>query len=336
MSGTPLVNSALTNPFATGIDDSGVALFLNEAWTPSVDILAYVHGSPKASNNIEVVPFADPTSLPRASVSGAPPMRESLSVTSIALQQKFYQTQIGVDRQIMDYSAALKPTLEAQINSFGSGNYFLSLIEQEAMKALVVNSTRSNVDGKAVFATDHPVSTGNPSQVNYQTNSTTQSNLSTSTALSAVNLTATIKKLKQLATANGRAITTKQITLWVTPELETLARHLLQAMYLGFSSTFGSSDSGGSHSNMFSNYGIKLEVMGNYPVISGSSAATDWYLSSGTIQPFVVKVAQQPILAKLTSPTDPNLVQTNQYVVDFKTSMVVDVSHHLAMIKCTA
>jgi hypothetical protein len=336
MSFIPTISIASANPLNTTIDNSANAQFINESYDVSVDILKYTHGSTTANSEVTIVPIMDPYQLAKAGVSGALPDRKGPSGVSIYLQQKFYNTQVAINMQKYELSPGIRGGLDDQLAAFGSGQYFRAILEEEGMKNLVINSTRPNIDNLAFFATNHPVNPLNPSQINNVTQAVTQSNLLTSTPLSAINLTKAIKSAKQLAYSNGRPLSVKKMTLFVTQELETLARHLLQASFMGFSSTFGSSDSAGSHSNMFSAYGIELVVMNKYPVISGSSVATDWYLCTGVMQPWLVKIGRQPQLTKNNNPGDINMFNQDLMVYDFKASFAVDLSAPISMIKCTA
>jgi hypothetical protein len=227
--------------------------------------------------------------------------------------------------------------IQLQMDTAGSGDYAAALFETAGMNALVKNSVRPNVDGKAVFATDHPVNPLNPSLVARTTGSATQANLLTSCPLNEVNLNRAMIAARTLCYPNGLPIIPKKMTLWVTPFNQTLAENLLSAMFLGSAKLYQSSDTAnvGSTVNPYAKLGIQLEIMSRYPVGAGGYN-TDWYLTTGVADPFVCKVLNKPTLTKLMNPTDAPVYNHNKYTVSFKADFVTEVFHHLAIIKCTA
>jgi hypothetical protein len=340
MSFVPVVNVANVNPEIVSIDNTVIDQIINGWFDTSFDPSKYIAGSNMTSALDTVVNIPDAIPLARAVASGAPVPKVGLSGQTVSVFQKHYAQQVAIDAQKYNLSPGAVEMFSKQLDSVGASKYFDVIVERAIMNALAANATQTNIDNLSTFATNHAVDPTNPSRTNPVTGATTQSNLFTGRALNFANLTYVISQLRTLCFANGLPINAKKFTLWVTPANEVMARHLVTSEFLGFSTTFSSSDSAGSHSNpnkalFASGTTIDVEVMNKYPTAVGGTV-TDWYITTGVMPPFAVKVGRQPTITKLFNPSDVNMVNHNELVVDFKADVGVALMHHLAIAKCTA
>lgn len=340
MAFVPVVNVASVNPEITSIDNTVVDQIMSAWFDTSFDPKKYIAGSMATSALDTVINIPNAIPLAHAVASGAPIPRTGLTGQTVSVYQKHYAQQLAIDAQKYQLSPGTLDMFSKQLDSIGASKYFDVIVEKAIMNALAANATNANTDNLSLFATNHPIDPFNPSKTNPITGLTTQSNLFTGRALNFANLTYVISQLRQLCYSNGLPISAKKFTLFVTPANEVLARHLITSELLGFSSTFSSSDSAGSHSNpnkalFATGTTIDVEVMNKYPTVVGGTV-TDWYVTTGVMPPFAVKVGSQPTITKLFNQTDVNMVDRNELLVDFRADLGVALMHHLAIAKCVA
>lgn len=150
-------------------------------------------------------------------------------------------------------------------------------------------------DGKAFFATDHPVS---------KSDSTAQANYGTGTALTAANYSAKRAVMMQYKGEDGRPLGIMPNLLVVPPQLEGTGRTILNAEMVA-------DGAGAGITNIWRNSAELLVI----PELGVD--ATTWYLCDTTrpIKPFVFQKRQDPRFAKKTELTDDNVFFLKKFVM---------------------
>jgi phage major head subunit gpT-like protein len=158
-------------------------------------------------------------------------------------------------------------------------------------------------DGKAFFATDHPVNIDDASYSTY-------SNLDNK-ALTAPNYGAARAAMRAYKGADGQPLAVNPTLLIVPPALEEAARIILNADFIA-SFVQGNSTAGnvGTTQNIWKGSADLLVI----PELAG--ADTTWYLAdtSEVIKPFVFQLRQAPEFAYLNRPTDPNVFWDKSFI----------------------
>lgn len=149
--------------------------------------------------------------------------------------------------------------------------------------ALQAGTSQVTFDGVAFFATTHPLS------------GTNQSNLFAATALTAANFDIVKIALSQLKGEDGELLNTGRVTLIVPPALETTARNILSA---------GLTVSGGAAiTNTLQNSAdlLVLDELNNEPTV--------WYVAylDGALKPIVLQVRREPTQVRKDRPEDDNV-----------------------------
>jgi phage major head subunit gpT-like protein len=149
-------------------------------------------------------------------------------------------------------------------------------------------------DGKAFFATDHPIS---------KSDSTSQANYGTSTALNATNYAAKRAVMMGYKGEDGRPFGVMPNLLVVPPQLEGAARTILNAEMVG--------DSGAGITNVWRNSAELLVV----PELAVD--ATTWYLLdvSRPIKPLIFQRRMAPQFVKKTEITDDNVFFGKKFIM---------------------
>lgn len=216
------------------------------------------------------------------------------------LNSKPYVYEWSVDRKAMEaYNSALSDTNKNQQNLLASINYFADwsarlsraatdLYDQMVLDALnnATNAAFKGVDDLPFFSTTHPQ---DPTSAN---SGNVWSNYHVDTDLNEANLRARITAIKNRLSFDGRKMGLVPHTLLVPPELEWIARELLQ-----FPTTVPSGNTSVPKPNLLYGMGLKLVVMPNLP------HTNRWYLLSGNEldTPFVLLEKMGPMVVHLNN-----------------------------------
>jgi len=163
-------------------------------------------------------------------------------------------------------------------------------------------------DGKAFFATDHPVNLVDTSRSTY-------SNLKTSKALTYANYVEQRAAFRVQKGPNGQPMGLMPDTLIVPPELEETARSIVGATNV--IQVFGSNTAAAARENPMQGTArvVVLEELSGY-----SLGSTTWYLAQTgrAVKPFIFQERKAPMFVSRTNLTDDNVYEKNefQYGVD--------------------
>ncbi len=342
----PLIVTPNVNPNVASVDTLTAQGMIANFYGTSWNFLDYVEGKIDSSTLIDLITIPGSIAYPNYSPSGAAVRRASVAVNTIMLQQNRYARMIDIQKGILEGSTdEMAAVYMAQLNSIASSGYASSFMQREAVKALIKNTTRTYIDGQAFFSASHPVNPNDSTTVAITTGLATYANLSTGKAFSTTNLLNGIIAAKQLCWDDGQPIQTSKFTVFAAPALEPLIAHVLKSEFLGFASAFSASDTSSTQSSpvqtlMKNGKNGKTEIdfviMPEYPVTSGGGVATDWYLATGFMPPWALKINRQPEFVPRFDPRDENVFTRDALEALFQVTFAVDLLHPLSMMKFSA
>ena len=160
-------------------------------------------------------------------------------------------------------------------------------------------------DGKAVYATDHPLLGGIAGAIPVGAPAT-QSNLAVSTALTYDNYVAQRAAMRSLVGADGAPLMVTPNVLMVPPQLEGTAKLILEADFLANIQAVSTAP----QSNVYK---------GTASIIVNPWASlwpNNWWLldTSSVVKPFVDYTLTAPSFTPLQSPSDPNVFMAAQFL----------------------
>ena len=122
--------------------------------------------------------------------------------------------------------------------------------------------------------------------------------------------------------AHGEVLGIVPNKLVVGPSLDAIAKHLLNATFLGLKAAYGTTDNVGAAENMMRN---TADIM----MIPDLGSSLDWLLldTSRGNMPFTVGVRQMGQYTQLTSPNDPNVFNEHKFLFGGWSRFVVAWSH---------
>lgn len=169
-------------------------------------------------------------------------------------------------------------------------------------KVLTTGETTTCFDGQNFFDTAHPVS-------KYAQTTGTYGNYATSTALTYENYQTKRAVFLGVLGADGQPIGARPNLLVVPPQLEAIARTIVQADMIA-PQTFGAVTNVGGFQNMMKGTAEVLVL----PELA--SQATAWYLldTSRPIKPFIFQQRKAPEFVFLNKPSDSNLFMRKKFI----------------------
>lgn len=173
-------------------------------------------------------------------------------------------------------------------------------------------------DGKAFFATDHPIN------VEAGSSGGTYSNLETSFPLTLANFQTAKTRMRTFKGADGRSVGSRGNLLVVPPSLEGTARTILQSQYypkLADGATLGNGDVA-MVENVWKGTAelLVIDELEDNPV--------DWYLldTRKAIKPLIFQLREAPVFAYLINPSDPNVFWHKMFVMGCEARGAADVT----------
>lgn len=173
-------------------------------------------------------------------------------------------------------------------------------------------------DGKAFFATDHPV------DLDDSTKGTYRNYYSSGKALNATNFGFAKALMRTFKGADGRPIGSRGTLLVVPPSLEETGMQILNSDYLpklADGASIGNGDVG-MVQNVWKG-GADLVVIDEL-----EEEPTAWYLldTRKAIMPLVFQLREAPMFSALTNPTDPNVFWQGNFVMGIEARGAADVT----------
>jgi phage major head subunit gpT-like protein len=234
------------------------------------------------SNTTSVTYYLNQT-LPRLRAWTGPRVENNIKRNGFAVTNVDYEDTVAVDiNDIEDDNAGLYSTMFEALGR-ASAMWPNDLV----YNAISAGSTDACIDGQPFFNGSHPLEIpGAP---------TTQSNLHTSTALTAANFSTIRLRMKMLKGEDGKPLGVgRKLVLVVPTELEDTARRIVLADSVGYLSN---SSSTAADSNINKGMAELLVI----PELSALSATT-WYLMDvgQVLKPFIVQIRKSPnqVIAK--------------------------------------
>jgi phage major head subunit gpT-like protein len=204
------------------------------------------------------------------------------------------------------------------------GEQYAKHPDRQLASLLINGKTNLCFDGKAFFATDHPVD-------KYGGASGTFSNLKTSSALSLANYNTNRAAFQVIAGPNGEVMGNLPDTLIVPPALEQAAREIAEAPIA--IQVYGSNTAAAAKPNVLAGSARVIVV----PELSADSDTT-WYLAKckGAIKPLIHQIRQAVRMVMRNSPTDDNVFNTKQYQYGTDSREAFGYSFPFLMFRCEA
>lgn len=173
--------------------------------------------------------------------------------------------------------------------------------DEQVVSALLAGKTSLCHDGQYFFDTDHPKDISGRL-------SGTQSNLATSTALTAANYAAQRASMMTLVGADGKPLGVRPNTLIVPPALEKTAKEIVVASTVP--------NAGGTASQTNVQQGTADVLVLDWLSAAAGGSDTDWYLADTgkPIKPLMMQFRKRPAgLVAFDKPTDPNVFEKKKY-----------------------
>lgn len=180
----------------------------------------------------------------------------------------------------------------------------------------LLQSNPVGFDGLTFFNTAHPSNLDDATVGTY--------NNALTLPLTPANLGAARASMRAYNGADAQPFGSNPNLLIVPPQLEDVARRIINATMIGRLAIGTTTDAGAAtEDNIYANAGIQLLVI---PELANQP--TTWYLVDNTtpIRPFVVQMRQAPNFVYLTNPTDANLFWNKELVFGVDARMAFDVS----------
>lgn len=172
-------------------------------------------------------------------------------------------------------------------------------------------------DGKAFFATDHPVNMDDGAAGTY-------SNRMTATALNLTNFQSAKQRMRTFKGADGRPIGSRGTLLIVPPSLEGIGRTILQSQYypkLADGGALGNGDVA-MVENVWKGT-AELLVIDELEAEPGN-----WYLfdTRKPIKPIIFQLREAPVFTYLMNPDHPNVFFNKEFIMGVEARGAADVT----------
>lgn len=217
---------------------------------------------------------------------------------------KLFETTFGLNKSKIDddqwgfFSSHILPQMAMQAKKWP---------DYRLVSTILGNGTWA--DGKAFFATDHPLNVDNPAITGFDGNNY-YSNRHTSTPLTLNNYASIRQKMMARCGEDGKSLNIVPNLLVYPPSLEQTARHILESPLIA-PATFGNETSQvGNVNNLYKGSAQGLMIP-DFEAESGN-----WYLMDTTkpIKPFLWVLRESFSFAQRVSPTDPVVFDRNEYL----------------------
>lgn len=167
----------------------------------------------------------------------------------------------------------------------------------------IIQANGTWADGKAFFATDHPVNL-------YNSAFSTYANEFTTTALNFTNYAAVRQAMMAYKGEDGKPLGIMPNLLIVPPALDLTARHILHSDFIAPATIGNDTSQVGATTNVLKGTAdlIVMPELANEP--------TRWYLAdtSRAIKPFIWQLREAPQFAYRISPTDPAVFDLHEFI----------------------
>lgn len=225
---------------------------------------------------------------------------QNVVVDGFTVTNKKWENTLAIQRTDIEddqygvYSSMLIPNL---------ARHAKLLPDQEIAAAIAANAT--GFDGKAFFATDHPIDPSDATKTALVSGLTTQSNIVTSNPLSATALAAAQARMMAFAGPDGLPMGCYGDTILVPPSLKYVADALANATFFP-SAQNGAASIFGAQTNMFQ--GQYKVVTSPWIADTGNPATAVWYLLDcryANMRPFFWQQRETPQLIQMIDPANP-------------------------------
>jgi len=293
----------VTKATLDGLRKSFSAVY-QEAFTQSPDWAGPVAMDVPSSTRSNVYGWMN--ELPRMREWIGPRQIRNMSEQVYTLENKSWELTVGVDRNDIedDNLGVYTPRIRMM------GESARKLRDDRITAAIQDGTTALGFDGVAFFATTHDLdASGN------------QSNLFTSTALTAANFDTTFAAMASYTGYNGEPLGVMPDTLIVPPQLRYEADEIVKA-----------ERNAAGASNMLKGYAnvIVAPELANQPTV--------WYLAqlSSAVKPIVYQVRQAPQMQMKTNPSDDNVFFERQFVYGVDARVAAGYGPWFLMARCIA
>jgi phage major head subunit gpT-like protein len=222
---------------------------------------------------------------------------QNVAARSYTLENKLWELTLSVDK------------FKLQDDSYGIYAPMISMMGQQAAKwpdYMLVDKLRANsellYDGKAFFASDHPVNVDDPLNTGVYDNDF-------GLALSPDNFASVYTSMATFQGEDGKPLGITPNLLVVPPQLKLTAMNLLNGTFIA-PQLVGGNTQVGANANVLQGWAELLVV----PELAVDP--TTWYLfdTSKAIKPMFFQQRQAPILVPRVDPTDPEVFDKHQFV----------------------
>ncbi len=254
---------------------------------------------------------------------------------SITLESAPYHNSFAVDEAVFtankNAQLAAMSVFEENISKIASSaDDFKSLLFANALEA---GDTKTYHDNVSIYSASHPVSAADPS-VKTPSGSTTQSNLLTSSALSAETLKTAVATMRKFCDDSGLFLHLTPRYLIVPPALELLAWQLtvpqtIALTHIGAGTATGNVNTGTSP-NALAQFGIKPVVV---PYLTSD---TTWYLGCEEIPQVIINEFEAPTVVQYVGKDSPSVFYKGQVQVSGTARWGALSTVWPSIIKCTA
>ena len=241
---------------------------------------------------------------------------------------KKYEDTVEVDRDNIDDD--MIGVYEPIFREFGQAAKNLPDI---AVASVMQGGTSAVVyDNQHFFDTAHPVNMDD-SSVTGAAGAATQANLLTSHALSADNLADAIQIMRSFFGSDGTPLDIEPDMLVVPPQLDILARRLLQGTLIGRSVTLAGPTYGAAADTNILQGALDLFCWNRL-----ASDATSWYVlcTKRAVKPFIWQNREAPEFVALVRPDDPEVFKRNKFQYGVRARGAGAYGPYFLALKCTA
>jgi phage major head subunit gpT-like protein len=251
---------------------------------------------------------------------------ESIATYLQSVSNKKFQESVTLERDDIedDQYGAFTPTVQML------GEASKKWPDQQIAAAMEAANSTVIYDGANYFDASHPVNKYDATVKARNGTDTTQSNLFPSTALTPDNFKKVKAAMRGWVGENGKPLGVQPDLLVVPPALEEDARLILNAGIIAPAQLFGQTMVG-SNTNTLNTKGVDLLVI---PELTDDKS---WYLMSTkrAVKPFGWQLRYAPDLVPQVSPSDPNVVNLDQYRYNVRARGVALTSLWWLAAKCT-
>lgn len=340
MTGFPIIRNTPVSPFVSVGVDNTLADQLASDWgrrnQGTWNLLEYMAWRP-TGNLIDTIEIPLRVQMPRQVSFNGKRTMVTPGALSYQIAQKRFELTVGLNRvhKMVDGLADVMNNAELDVNSKA-----MQHLRVEAIKALVANPTRANLDNLSFFNASHPINPNQPGVVSQTTGLATQSNLFATTPLTHTNIMKTIQTISSWVDSSGMPIGPTDFTVFTTPSNAAGAAHWLFSENTGTNFTNGYTGSGndvGQSTNPMTawaqkrGYTLKAEVLTEYNGLS-----TDWFIGTGAGPIWVGKYMKEHTVTQVVDPTSEAALNNNMDLIILDAVFGIGLGDIWSIAKCTA